>query len=104
MNDMIEDPSALHNWKQWHGILRDAPSSRAAEQAHLRIELETLLAAEIDKENHRAVAASARMNSLDLIVTLRRKVGAAGIGGLKAAIQALEDHGTATCLQYLYSL
>ena len=104
MKDMIEDSSALHNWKQRNGILRDAPSNRTSERAWLRNELEARLAARIDDGNYREIAAAARMNSLDLIETLTEKLGAIGIGGLKAAIQAMQDHGVVTCIQYLHSL
>ncbi len=104
MKDMIENASALHNWKQRNAILKSRPMPNSDDLRYQFLKLEFLLARAITPSNYRKVAALAALNSFDLIELVTKKLGSIGVGGLKAAIDIERSYGVITCLQYLNSL
>lgn len=102
MKEILNSASALHNWKQRAGIVPDRRGGKS--HGSTRRKLESMLARAIDRENYREIAGQAGMNSADLVELLTRRLPDVGPNCLEAAIQAMTDHGTVTCLQYLDSL
>lgn len=102
MKELLNSASALHNWKQRAGIAPDRTGGKSSGPS--RRKLESMLARAIDRDNYRALAEQAGMNSADLVELLTKRLRDVGPNCLEAAIQAMLDHGTVTCLQYLDSL
>lgn len=104
MKKLNKSASALHNWKQRHGVVIDNSRPGAPESSGALRQLLHRLEASIDNSNYRGLAASALMNPDDLIVIVTQKIHTLGIGGLDGAISAHDTHGIVTCLQYLHLL
>ena len=104
MKKINKSASALHNWKQRHGIVIDHARPGMPQTSGALRKLQHRLAKSIDDANHREVAESALMNPGDLIEIVTHRILTLGIGGLNGAISAYDTYGVATCLQYIHSL